>query len=167
MNKIVLNPNKSLTVEFDRLRPIHPIDREFIAKYVCVKMHGEGKVRNGLPYSDYPEKEVWVLDEHNDWFLTFDNCGDEDEGRSITIRHRNPEERHLHILGGLGFKLVDMNLILLPSSLVDNEPEMNVGSDPVSPSVTLTRLAVTTAVLLLIAFVCVNLGEFVASLISW
>jgi prepilin-type N-terminal cleavage/methylation domain-containing protein len=167
MNKVVLNPNKSLTVEFDHLRPIHPIDREFIAKHVCVKMY-EGKVLANVPYSDYPEKEFWVLDEHNDWFLTFDNCGDEDEGRSITIRHRNPEERHLHILGGLGFKLVDMNLVVLPSSLVDNEePKMHGGSDAIRSGFTLMELVVATAILFTILVVFVKLGAWAASLISW
>ena len=167
MNNVVLNPNKSLTVEFDRLRPIHPIDREFIAKHVCLKMYGEGNVPNGLPYSDYPEKEIWVLDEHNDWFLTFDDCGDEDDGRCITIRHRDPQERHLHILGGLGFKLVDMDLLLLPSMLVANGPEARGNRSAVRSGFTLMELLIAIAVLFVIVSVCIKLGASIASLVTW
>lgn len=148
MNTVTLNNSKSLTVEFDRLRPILPIDREFIAKHVCVKLHGEGKVPNGSPFSDYPEKEFWVLDGDNNWFLHFDDCGDDDEGRSITIRHRQPDANHLRTLGALGFALTDMNLILLPSMFADNGPEIHVGSDepPVKSGLQLIEHLTTTQV---------------------
>lgn len=165
MNNVTLNPNKSLTVSFDHPRPIQPTDRELIAKHICaVMLYGGGRVPRGLPYSDYPEKEFWVLDEHNDWFLTFD---DETDGRCITIRHRNPQERHLHILGGLGFKLVDMKLLLLPSSFADNEPEARGNRAAVMSGFTLVELAIATVVLFIIAAICMKLGAFAASLVTW
>ena len=117
-NKTIIDVAGRLTVEFiERIRPNTKEDRIAIAKFIAIRMYGEGHVPKDIPYSDYPEKEFWVLDEHNDWFLQF-----KDDNSGVVIHHRNPEERHMQILGGLAHSLSRMTLIMLPSQLVHNPP---------------------------------------------
>jgi len=125
MNKTHINDHGHLTVELTSGRPVTMADRSVVAKFVAQRMYGgAGKVPEGIPYSDYPEKHFWVMDQHNDWFLKFS-----DTGATITVWHRNPQERHMLIIGALDHALEKMLLVLLPSQLADNGPDKHIGSD--------------------------------------
>lgn len=118
MNKTTINKSGSLTVTFKDLQPVTLEDREVIARHVAERMYGEGHVPAGLPSPMCPEYYGWVLDTHNDWTLSLH----EDDPSKITVTHRNPQERHTLIIGGLAHALERMIVILLPSQLVHNEP---------------------------------------------